>query len=123
MPDKVRRDRPPPHESADQPEGRRDPPTAAPGQTTPKRDRVPTNLSLPRDLVAEVDAVAGARGRSRFIEEATHQALRRERLRLMIERTAGVLRAEDYPTWRTSEDVVAWVRAMRAEETDPGPEA
>jgi hypothetical protein len=27
---------------------------------------------------------------------------------------------EHYPHWRTSEDVVAWVRMMRAEETDPG---
>ena len=86
------------------------------------RGRVPTNLTLPRSLVAEVDAVAGERGRSRFIEEATRFALRRERLRLAIEQTAGALRAEDYPHWRTSDDVVAWVRALRAEETDPGPE-
>ncbi len=83
---------------------------------------MPTNLTLPRDLVSEVDAVAGERGRSRFIEDATRYALRRARLRQAIERTAGVLRAEDYPEWRTSEDVVAWVRALRAEETDPGSE-
>jgi hypothetical protein len=27
---------------------------------------------------------------------------------------------EDYPHWRTSHEVVAWVRALRAEESDPG---
>lgn len=86
-----------------------------------ERERIPTNLTLPRALVAEVDAVAGERGRSRFIEDATRYALRRERLRLAIEQTAGVLRTEDYPDWRTSSDVVAWVRALRAEETDTGP--
>ena len=98
--------------------------TKAPARDkTPTRDRVPTNLSLPADLVAAVDAMAGARGRSRFIEDATRAALKRERLRLMIERTAGVLRTEDYPHWATSVDVVAWVREARAEETDLGPEA
>lgn len=45
--------------------------TAASRQAKPERDRVPTNLTLPRDLVAEVDAVAGERGRSRSIEDAT----------------------------------------------------
>lgn len=95
------------------------------GRTRSERDRVPTNLTLPRDLVAEVDAVAGERGRSRFIEDATRQALRRERLRLAIERTAGAWAGRDDlpPEWSTSEGVVAWVRALRAEETDAGPDA
>jgi metal-responsive CopG/Arc/MetJ family transcriptional regulator len=81
-----------------------------------------TNLSLPVDLVAEIDAVAGRRQRSAFVEQAVRRALRRERLRDAIERTAGVLKAEDYPHWASSEDVAAWVRELRAEETDAGPE-
>jgi metal-responsive CopG/Arc/MetJ family transcriptional regulator len=85
--------------------------------------RIATNLSLPVDLVAEVDAVAGPRNRSAFIEDAIRRKLRREQLRAAIERTAGSLSADDYPHWRTSEDVVAWVRDLRAEETDPAPEA
>lgn len=87
-----------------------------------ERDRVPTNLTLPRTLVAEVDAVAGERGRSRFIEEATRHALRRERLRLAIERTAGAWAGRDGlpPEWSTGDGVVRWVRALRAEETGPG---
>jgi metal-responsive CopG/Arc/MetJ family transcriptional regulator len=83
---------------------------------------VRTNLLLPEDLVAAVDHFAGPRGRSRYVAEALHAKLRRDRLREMIERTAGVWSAEDYPEFATSEMVVDWVRARRAEVTDPGPE-
>jgi metal-responsive CopG/Arc/MetJ family transcriptional regulator len=84
--------------------------------------RIATNLSLPRDLVEELDSVAGKRNRSAFVEEAIRHRLRREHLRRMIEETAGSLDTGNYPEWETSEDVVAWVRARRAEETDPGPD-
>ena len=84
---------------------------------------VRTNLLLPKELVEEVDHFAGARGRSRYVAEALRARLKRDRLGEMIEKTAGVLRPEDYPEWATSEKVVAWVRARRAETTDPGPEA
>lgn len=79
--------------------------------------RIPVNLSLPEDLVAEVDHVSGPRNRSAFVEDAIRRAVRREQLRVSIERTAGSLKDEDYPHWRTSADVVAWVREMRAEVT------
>lgn len=79
--------------------------------------RVPVNLSLPEDLVMALDEVAGPRKRSAFAEQALRRAIKREQFRIAGERYAGSLRAEDYPHWRTSEDVVAWVREMRAEET------
>jgi metal-responsive CopG/Arc/MetJ family transcriptional regulator len=80
--------------------------------------RVAVNMSLPEDLVHQLDEVAGPRNRSAFAEDALRRAIKREQWRLSIERTAGSLRAEDYPHWRTSEDVVRWVEDMRAEETD-----
>lgn len=79
--------------------------------------RVPVNMSLPEELVRQLDEVAGPRSRSAFAEDALRRAIRREKLRVAIERTAGSLRAEDYPHWRTSEDVVRWVEEMRAEVT------
>lgn len=85
--------------------------------------RIATNLMLPADLVAEIDAIAGPRNRSRFFEEAARARLKREQLRVAIDRSAGVLKAEDYPEWATSEAVVEWVRARRAEVTSLGPEA
>lgn len=82
--------------------------------------RVPVNMSLPEDLVRQLDEVAGPRNRSAFAEDALRRAIKREQWRRSIELTAGSLKAEDYPHWRTSEDVVRWVEEMRAQETDPG---
>ncbi len=79
--------------------------------------RIPVNLSLPEDLVRDLDEVSGPRNRSAFAEQALRRAIKREQFRIAGERYAGSLKAEDYPHWRTSEDVVAWVRMMRAEET------
>jgi metal-responsive CopG/Arc/MetJ family transcriptional regulator len=84
---------------------------------------VRTNLLLPRDLVDEVDHFAGPRGRSRYVAEALRARIKRDRLREVVERTAGALRAEEYPHWSTPEKVVEWVRELRAEETDSGPRA
>ncbi len=83
---------------------------------------VRTNLLLPKELVEELDEVAGPRGRSRFVAEAVAYKLHREKLRRAFDRSFGVLRNEDYPHWDTSEKVVEWVRELRAEETDPGPD-
>lgn len=84
--------------------------------------RIPTNLSLPADLVRQLDEVAGKGNRSAFVEDVVRKAIRREQLRLAFQRTAGILTAEDYPYWSTPEKVLEWVREARAEETDPGPE-
>ena len=83
----------------------------------PEPRRIPVNLSLPEDLVQALDEVAGSRKRSAFAEEALRRAIKQERFRIAGERYAGSLKAEDYPHWRSSEDVVTWVRMMRAEET------
>jgi metal-responsive CopG/Arc/MetJ family transcriptional regulator len=87
------------------------------------RMNVRTNLLLPKELVEEVDHFAGERGRSRYVAEALRARLKRDRLKEAMERTAGVWSAEDYPEFATSEMVVEWVRARRAEVTDPGPDA
>lgn len=84
---------------------------------------VRTNLLLPKELVEEVDHFAGDRGRSRYVAEALRQRLKRDRLREVIDRTAGAWSAAEYPEFATSELVVEWVRARRSEVTDPGPES
>lgn len=81
------------------------------------RMNVRTNLLLPKELVEEVDHFAGERGRSRYVAEALRAQLRRDHLRQAVEQTAGAWK--DNPLWSTSEDVVKWVRAMRAEDRDP----
>jgi hypothetical protein len=81
---------------------------------------VRTNLLLPKELVAEVDHFAGERGRSRYVAEALRARLKRDRLKEAIERTAGAWTPDEYPEFSTPEKVVEWVRARRAEVTDPG---
>ena len=82
--------------------------------------RVPANLSLPRDLVEELDEVAGPRNRSAFVEAAIRDRLRRERLRVAIETTAGAWSSTvEHPEFASADAVVEWVRARRAEVTAP----
>ena len=84
------------------------------------RMTVRTNLLLPRELVEDVDHFAGPRGRSRYVAEALTEKLRRDRLREVVEATAGAWRG--HPLFPTPESVVEWVRERRRETTDPGPE-
>ena len=81
------------------------------------RMNVRTNLLLPEELVAGVDEVAGPRGRSRYVAEAVARQLRRDRLVIAARETAGAWK--DHPLFPTSEAVVDWVRAGRAEGRDP----
>ena len=81
---------------------------------------VRTNLLLPQDVVAEVDRIAGPRGRSGYVTEALRARIRRDQLREAVAATAGAWRGSDQ--WHTSENVVRWVKELRAEQTDPGPD-
>jgi len=81
------------------------------------RVNVRTNLLLPADLVAEVDAIAGPRGRSRYVTAALERQLRRDRWYADAVATAGAW--QDHPLFPTDESVAEWVRGLRAEETDP----
>lgn len=84
--------------------------------------RIATNLSLPKDLVEEIDAVAGKRNRSAFVEGALRERLRRERVRLAWESVRGAWAGKGPPKWDEPDGVANWVRALRAEETDSGSE-
>jgi len=88
-------------------------------QPAPPR-RIPVNLSLPEDLVAELDSVSGPRNRSAFVEEAIRKAIKRERLRVSIERTAGAWKGKGPAMWDEPGGVERWVRELRREETDSG---
>lgn len=78
------------------------------------RMSVRTNLLLPEDLVEALDRVAGPRGRSNYVAEAVRERLRRDERIVAVRAAAGIWR--DHPLFPTSESVVEWVRALRAEE-------
>ena len=75
-----------------------------------------TNLTLPVELLREVDELAGPRGRSRYVAEAVAQRVKRNRLGKAIRETAGVLVGTPYAM--APDEVLAWVHALREEETD-----
>lgn len=75
-----------------------------------------THVLLPAELVKEVDRVAGSRRRSRFVEEAIREHLRREALSAALEDSAGILGDADYPEWDRPEKTSAWVAARRTED-------
>ena len=72
-----------------------------------------THVILPEDLVKSVDALAGKGKRSKFIEEAVREKLRKDTLVSALRRTAGMLSAKDHPEWDTPEHVASWVRNLR----------
>ena len=75
-----------------------------------------TNLTLPEELMAEVDDLAGPRGRSRYVAEAVEQRVRRDKLGKAIRETAGAMVGK--PGSMSPDEVVAWVDRLRCEETD-----
>jgi predicted transcriptional regulator len=76
-----------------------------------------TNVTLPEDLMQEVDELAGPRGRSRYVAEAVAQRVKRDRLGKAIRETAGIMVGK--PGWMSPEEVVRWVDELRSEESDP----
>jgi metal-responsive CopG/Arc/MetJ family transcriptional regulator len=75
-----------------------------------------TNLTLPKELMDEVDELAGPRGRSRYVAEAVAARVKRDKLGKAIRDTAGIMRGK--PGWMNPDEVVAWVDFLRNEETD-----
>ena len=75
-----------------------------------------TNLTLPQDLLSEVDELAGPRGRSRYVAEAVAQRVKRDKLGKAIRETAWIMVGS--PGWMSPDEVVRWVDFLRSEETD-----
>ncbi len=73
------------------------------------------HVVLPEDLVRAVDALAGKGKRSRFVEEAVRDKLKKEKLLWALKNSAGTLSGGDYPHWDTPELVASWVRELRRE--------
>lgn len=76
-----------------------------------------TNLTLPDELLREVDALAGPRGRSRYVADAVAQRVKRDKLEQALRGTRGVMAGK--PGWMSPDEVIRWVNRLRDEETDP----
>lgn len=70
-----------------------------------------TNVTIPAELLAQVDELAGPRGRSAFVAEAIEARVKRERLRRALDRVKGIYIGTSFEM----DDAAAyrWVREMR----------
>lgn len=74
------------------------------------------------ELVREIDALVGRRGRSQFLEEAAAERLQRLRCIAVFER-ALAKPTDGVPEWETKESAAEWVRELRGEWRPGGPAA
>jgi hypothetical protein len=70
-----------------------------------------TQISLPGELVAAVDAVSGERGRTQFILRAIEREVNRQRQLDALDAATGAWKDEDHPALEAG--AYAWVRELR----------
>jgi hypothetical protein len=76
------------------------------------------NIIVPIDLVDELSKTVGTRKRSSFIVEATREKLKRVKLGNALKEAKGSWSDEDYPEFKTQEDISSWVRSLREIDTN-----
>ncbi len=72
---------------------------------------------LPQHLVAQIDALVGARGRSAFLTKLAEKELKRCRLLAFLQSDEPVWKDEDHPELAAI-GTEAWVRKLRAETSE-----
>lgn len=75
-----------------------------------------TNVTLPEALLAEVDELAGPRGRSAYVAEAVERRVKRDRLGRALKETRGVMVGR--PGRMTADEVLDFVRELRSNDRD-----
>jgi hypothetical protein len=72
-----------------------------------------THVVMSEVVLGEIDRRVGARGRSRFLEEAASEKLARLELEDTLRATKGIARRKGYEHWRDRDSAAAWVRESR----------
>ena len=72
-----------------------------------------TLVQFPPDLVAEIDKIVGARGRSAFLIDLAKREIKRQRLLKVFENREPIWKDTDHPEMGGDSD--NWIRQMRAE--------
>ncbi len=70
-------------------------------------------VTLPKSLLARLDAMVPRRQRSRFIAEAIQEQIAMLEQAEAIEEAAGSWTDEKYPELLTTEDIDNWLKALR----------
>jgi metal-responsive CopG/Arc/MetJ family transcriptional regulator len=75
--------------------------------------KVKAHLVIPKEILDEVDQIAGKRGRSLFIAEAALEKLERERFLKILEETRGAWVDKRHPDLWNSRDMEAYLHKHR----------
>jgi hypothetical protein len=78
------------------------------------------HIIIPGDLLREIDALVGPRGRSAFLLETAGQEVQRRKLLRFLESEHPAWRAEDHP--ELAAGTAAWVRQLREQSGGRGAE-
>lgn len=73
-----------------------------------------THIILPAEVLREIDALVGERGRSAFLAEVAQQEVRRRKLLAVLDRKDPAWKAKDHPELKRG--AAAWVSKMRRSE-------
>jgi hypothetical protein len=73
-----------------------------------------THVILPAEVLREIDALVGQRGRSAFLAEVAQQEVRRRKLLAVLDRKDPAWKPEDHPELKRG--AAAWVSKMRRSE-------
>jgi metal-responsive CopG/Arc/MetJ family transcriptional regulator len=76
---------------------------------------VRTNVTLPAEVLDEIDELAGPRGRSAYVAEAVLARVKRDRIRRALDETRGA--AVGHSQWQDADEAYRWVRALREDHT------
>lgn len=76
-----------------------------------------TTITLPDDLMAEIDGLVGPRGRSGFISRAAANEVRRERLRRSLDAARGAVVGT--PEARGEDEIIRFVDGLRSDDREP----
>ena len=71
------------------------------------------HIILPEALLAEIDALAGARRRSAFLAEVAAREVRRRRLLAVLSSDVPPWNPAEHPEFEKSGEAAAWVRKLR----------
>ena len=71
------------------------------------------HVLLPEDLIREIDALVGPRGRSSFLVETARHEVRRQKLLHFLENEEPAWKSANHP--ELAEGAAEWVRQIRKE--------
>jgi metal-responsive CopG/Arc/MetJ family transcriptional regulator len=73
-----------------------------------------THVLLPAEVLRDIDALVGKRGRSSFLAEVARQEIERRRILKFLERKEPAWKLENHPELKRGS--AAWVSKMRRQE-------